>query len=339
MNGFDAGECLAAAREAMELEARAILAAAARLDSSFAQAVELLAAQPGKVLVTGIGKSGHVARKIAATLCSTGAPAVFLHPAEASHGDLGLCVPGDCALLISNSGATPELLDLVPHLRALGIPLVGLVGNRQSPLARQVDIVLDASAEREADPGNVAPTASAAVALALGDALAIALMQARDFTREEFHRRHPGGALGAGLRLRVREVMHQPGEVATVAPRDGIRQVVIAMTRHPLGAACVLGPDGRLAGLITDGDLRRALERHPDFAGLTAGGIMTAGPVVTTPETLLLDALRLMEDRPSQISVLPVVEPASGEWAGLLRLHDIYLAAFGRRGPSPKAAS
>jgi arabinose-5-phosphate isomerase len=323
-----------AARAALLIEARAIAAASAKLDASFAEAVRLLLAQPGKLAVAGIGKSGHVARKIVATMCSTGTPAVFLHPAEASHGDLGVCAPGDAVIVISKSGATPELVHLVAGVRELGLPLIGILGNVASPLAHRMDVVLDASVEREADPGNLAPTASAAVAMALGDALAIALMQARNFTREDFHRRHPGGSLGAGLRLTVREVMHGAGDVACVRPDDSLREVVIAMTRHPLGAACVLAAGGSLAGLITDGDLRRALEKHEDIRTLRASDVMTAQPIVTGPDARLLDALRLMEERPSQISVLPVVVSEDGRWLGLLRLHDIYQASLfsGRHG-------
>lgn len=323
-----AKDWLAAARAAMEIESRAIAAAAERLDESLCEAVRLVLGHQGKLVVTGMGKSGHIGRKIAATLCSTGTPAVFLHPTEAIHGDLGVCAAGDPVVLLSKSGATKELARLIPELRRLRAPLIGILGNPSSPLAEQVDVVLDASVAREADPANLAPTASAAVALALGDALAVALMKARNFSSEDFHLRHPGGALGAGLRILVGQAMHARGEVACVAPEDSLRQVVIAMTIHPLGAACVLEPDGRFAGLITDGDLRRALEKHEDIRMLRAVEVMTPGAVTIGPEERLLDALRLMEDRPSQISVLPVVRPEDGGFLGLLRLHDIYQASL-----------
>ena len=319
----------------MKLEAESISGAAGRLDGGFCEAVQLILEHPGKVVVTGIGKSGHIGRKIGATLCSTGTPAVYLHPAEAAHGDLGVCSPGDPVLLLSKSGTGRELIELTQRLRELGSPLIGIIGDLASPLARQMDAVLDASVSREADPANLAPTASAAVALALGDALAVALMQARNFTAEDFHRCHSGGLLGAGLRLKVRQAMHTGDEAACIRPEDSLKQVVIAMTVHPLGAACVLTADGRLAGLITDGDLRRALEKHDDIRTLCAADVMTASPVAVAPDERLLDALRLMEDRPSQISVLPVVAPEGGSCLGILRLHDIYQAAGRSRCEKP----
>jgi len=314
------------ARRAMEIEARAVTQAARRLDGNLSRAVELILSHPGKLVVTGLGKSGHVARKIVATLCSTGTQAVFLHAAEASHGDLGIYAPGDPTLMVSKSGTTNELRQLIPFLRELPSARIGILGNASSPLAAEMDVVLDASVEREADPGNLAPTASATVALALGHALAVALMRARNFSPEEFGRFHPGGHLGRSLRLTIGEAMHGPAEVAWAAPADSLKQVVIAMSHHPLGAACVVDPSGKLAGLITDGDLRRALEAHDDIRALTAADVMTANPISVDPGARLFDALRLMEDRPSQISVLPVVDPATGACLGLLRLHDIYRA-------------
>jgi arabinose-5-phosphate isomerase len=314
---------IAIARAALEIESQAILRAAGRLDDALERAVGLIVEHPGKVVLSGVGKSGHIARKIAATLSSTGTPAVFLHPADASHGDLGLCARGDPTVLISNAGSSAELVRLVPSLRQLQSPLIGILGNRMSPLAREVDILLDASVEREADPDNLVPTASAAVALALGHALAIAVMQARRFSPEEFADRHPGGQLGRNLRVVVREAMHTGDEVAWVHPEDSLKRVVIAMTGRPLGAACVVDDSARLAGLITDGDLRRALQTHDDIRGLRAADIMTASPITIGPECRLLDALRTMENRPSQISLLPVVEAGAGTCVGVLRLHDI----------------
>src|SRR6476646_3657446 len=233
-------EWLAAARKAMETEAQAILAASTRLDRNLIAAVELILGHSGKLIVTGLGKSGHVARKIAATLQSTGSPAVFLHPTEAAHGDLGVCQPGDSVLMISKSGATAELLDLVPALREFRPAFIGIVGNPFSPLAREMDVVLDASVQREADPEGFTPTASSAVTLAIGHAVAIALMQARGFTAEHFSRLHAGGQLGRNLRLRVGDAMHRGDEVAWVAPEDSLKHVVIAMSQRPLGAACVV---------------------------------------------------------------------------------------------------
>ncbi len=324
-------EWLAAARAAMEIEAASVARAASRLDGELIRAVEMILAHPGKVVVSGIGKSGHIARKIVATLCSTGTAAVFLHPAEAAHGDLGIYTPGDPTVLISKNGASAELLALVPLLRQFQSPqfqspLIGILGNTRSPLAAQVDVLLDATVEREADPNNLAPTASAVTALAVGHALAIALMCARNFTPEEFGRYHPGGQLGRNLRLRVSEAMHSRQEVACVAPETPLKEVIVAMTQRPMGGACVVAADGTLAGFLTDGDLRRALTNHDDIRGLYAADAMTRTPVTIGPEASLGEALDLMERRPSQISVLPVVD-TGGRALGLLRIHDIYLGS------------
>jgi arabinose-5-phosphate isomerase len=315
-------EWLAAARQAMEIEAAALEKAAARLDGDLIRAVDLMLSHSGKVVVTGIGKSGHIARKIVATLCSTGTAAVFLHPAEAVHGDLGIYTPGDPTILISKNGSSRELLALVPLLREFRSPLIGILGSTASPLAERVDVLLDASVEREADPHNLAPTASAVTALAVGHALAIALMCARHFTPEEFGRYHPGGQLGRNLRLSVREAMHAGDDAVSVAPETSLREVIIAMTRRPLGGACVVDANGVLAGFVTDGDLRRALTNHDDIRELLARDVMTARPVTIGPDATLGEALELMERRPSQISVLPVVDEARRA-LGILRLHDI----------------
>jgi arabinose-5-phosphate isomerase len=318
-------DCVAVARAVLEAEAQAIAEAARRLDGSFERAVEILAAHPGKVVVSGLGKSGNVAQKIAATLASTGTPAVYLHPTDALHGDLGVYSHGDPSILVSKSGATAELLKLVPLLRPLDSSLIGILGNATSPLARHAAVVLDASVRREADAANVAPTSSAAAAMAIGDALALAVMTARGFTAEDFQRRHPAGHLGETLPLAVQDVMHSGDEVAWVSASDPLKQVVIAMSRSSLGAACVVSSGQRLEGLITDGDLRRTLETCDDIRELRAGQIMSRKPVTISPTAGLREALRRMEDRPSQISVLAVVDE-SGACAGLIRLHDVYLA-------------
>src|SRR5579863_9581347 len=319
-------EWLAAARTAISIEAAALERTAKRLDGELIRAVDLILAHPGKVVVTGIGKSGHIARKIVATLCSTGTASVFLHPAEAVHGDLGIYTPGDPTVFISKNGSSAELLALVPLLREFHSPLIGILGSAASPLAARLDVLLDASVEREADPHNLAPTASAVTALAIGHALAIALMCARNFTPEEFGRFHPGGQIGRNLRLSVREAMHAGEEVAFVAPDASLKEVIIAMTRRPMGGACVVKVDGTLAGFITDGDLRRALTSHDDIRTLRARDAMTPAPVTIGPEARLGDALERMERRRSQISVLPVVD-AAGRALGLIRLHDIYLGS------------
>ncbi len=313
-----------AGREVMETEAKAVLAAAQRLDQQFLRAVESILAHRGKVVVTALGKSGRVGEKLAATLSSTGTPAVFLHPVEASHGDLGIYHRGDPTILISKSGTTSELLRLVPLLRELGSPLIGILGNVTSPLARCADIVLDASIQAEADPHNLTPSASSSVALALGDALAIALMSARRFMPEDFARNHPGGQLGRNLHLSVLEVMKVDDQIAWAVAGDPLKQVIIAMTQRPMGAACIVSDGRKLVGLVTDGDLRRALQIHDDIRGLSAGDVMTRNPVTIRPDATLHDALQVMENRPSQISVLPVADPATGRCLGLLRLHDIY---------------
>jgi arabinose-5-phosphate isomerase len=315
-------------REVMEAEARAVLAAAQRLDLQFTRAVELILAQGGKVVVTGLGKSGRVGEKLVATLSSTGTPAVFLHPVEAAHGDLGIYSNGDPTILISKSGTTAELLRLVPILRQLKSPLIGILGNVKSPLSNAVDIILDASVQTEADPHNLTPTASTSVALALGDALAIALMLTRKFKPEDFAKNHPAGQLGRNLRLSVREVMKTGDQIAWAALDDPLKQVIIAMTKRPLGAACVISQDETLMGLVTDGDLRRALQVHDDIRGLRVVDVMTKSPVTVSPSATLHEALQVMENRNSQISVLPVVEPATGRILGLLRLHDIYQAGI-----------
>ncbi|MBV8902292.1 MAG: KpsF/GutQ family sugar-phosphate isomerase [Acidobacteriia bacterium] len=317
-------EWLEAARAAIQIEAESLAAAACRLDAELIRAVDAILSHPGKVVVTGIGKSGHIARKLVATLCSTGTAAVFLHPAEAVHGDLGIYTPGDPTILISRHGTSQELLALVPLLRDFDSPLIGIVGRAASPLASQLDVLLDASVEREADPHNLAPTASAVTALAIGDALAIALMCARNFTAKEFGRIHPGGQLGRNLRLRAAEAMHPLETVARLAPSVPLKEVILAMTDHPWGGAVIVAPNGTLAGLITDGDLRRALTTHDEIRGLEAQDVMTRAPVSIAPDATLADALDIMERRPSQISVLPVVDE-SARPVGLLRLHDIYL--------------
>jgi arabinose-5-phosphate isomerase len=314
------------ARAAMLAEVEAIRVAAERLDQSLVRAVDLILHSEGKVIVTGMGKSGLVAQKIAATLSSTGTPAVFLHAAEATHGDLGIYAAGDTTIMISKSGATQELVQLIPILRQFKSALIGILGNLASPLAQRVDVVLDARVAREADPLDLAPTSSTTVAMALGDALASALMHARRFSDEDFARFHPSGQLGRTLLL-VGDVMHTDAEVALVSPGDRIRDVVIAMTQHPLGAACVVDQARTLVGLITDGDLRRALQKHDDIRALSAADIMTRQPITTSPAVTLKEAAGIMEDRASQISVLPVV----GEHRrclGLLRIHDLYQSSL-----------
>ena len=313
-------------RDSLEIEARAIETASVRLDGSLTLAVEIILNHPGKVLVSGVGKSGHIAQKIAATLCSTGTPSVFLHPAEALHGDLGVYTPGDPTILISKSGTTGELIRLIPILRQFRSPLICIVGNLNSVISRKADVTLDGRVTIEADPLGIVPTASAVVALALGDALAAALMYARRFTEQEFVRFHPGGQLGRNLWLHVSDVMHRVNEIACVGPETSLREVVISMTQYPLGATCVVDDEFHLVGLITDGDVRRALQVYEDIRPLQAKHVMTNHPVSIFPSASLKDAVQLMENRSSQISVLPVLDAESNCCLGLIRIHDIYQA-------------
>jgi len=312
----------------MEAEAAAIQIAAERLGPSFEEAVELILQAKSKLVICGIGKSGHIGCKLAATFSSCGLPSVFLHAAEAIHGDLGVYQPGDPTIVLSKSGSTAEVLRLMPMFRKFQSPVIAIVGNTDSPIAEKADVVLDASVEKEADPLNLMPTSSSTVSLAIGDALAAALVKARDFTAEEFATFHPGGQLGRNLLMTVGEVMHPAARVACSAEEDSLRQVVIEMTRHPLGAACIVGAEGGLRGIITDGDIRRILSKEGDILSLKVGGCMTRGPVSARPEMSLGEAVRMMEDRPSQISVLPVVAGDSKRLLGLLRLHDVYQPNF-----------
>lgn len=322
-------EFLRTAKAALLAESDSLRLAAERLGDPFVRAVEVIYAHHGKVIVTGVGKSADIGRKITSTFCSTGTPAVFVHAGEATHGNLGICSEGDPTILISKSGATPELLRLVPMLRELKSPLIGILGNLNSPLAGMVDCLLDARVSREADALNLAPTCSTTVALGLGDALAVTLMERRGFSERDFARFHPSGQLGRNLTELAADVMHPRRAIAAVAPDESIHAVVIAMTQIPLGAACVLESGDQLAGIITDGDLRRALQRFEDIRGLRARDVMTANPTTIGPGALLQEAALLMEDRPSQISVLPVLE-ADGRCVGLLRLHDLYLHRMGK---------
>lgn len=312
------------AKTVMRAESQAIALAAEKLDGSFSQAVKIIINHPGKVVVSGIGKSGHIGQKIAATLASTGTPAVFLHAAEAVHGDLGIYTPGDPSILISKSGSTAELLRLIPILRQFQSPLIAVLGNPASPLAQRADLVLDAQVEREADTLNLAPTCSTTVALAIGDALAVSLMVARRFSDQDFARFHPAGQLGRNLWLNVADVMHRGNTVAWVGPETPLHQVIIAMTQYPLGAACVVDESFHLLGIITDGDLRRALLNSPDIRPLKACDVMVPHPTTISPQATLKEASQLMEDRPSQISVLPVVDPATRQCLGVIRIHDVY---------------
>ena len=313
------------AAELMRLQADAIVQAADRLDpAAFRKAVELVAGCRGKVIVSGAGSSGIVGRKISATLTSTGTASVSLHPSDALHGGLGIVDSDDVAILVTNSGETDEVLVLLPYLEERKVPLIAIVGNTRSTLARHADVVLDAFAEREAGPLNLAPTSSTTIALALGDTLAMAVMHENGVTPERFAQNHPSGRLGKRLTLRVADVMHGGADRPVVALGDHWFDVVTAITQGSLGAVTVEDADGRLEGIITDGDLRRTIQQvEPErLSSLRARDCMTERPVTVPADLLAYDALRIMEDRPSQISVLPAVDELE-RCVGLVRLHDL----------------
>ncbi len=304
------------------IEAGAVERAAAHLEKAVVErTIEILKECDGKVIVTGVGKSGIIAQKIAQTLTSTGTVAIFVHPSDALHGSLGVITKGDVVIALSNSGETDEILLLLPALKTRRICLISIVGNTNSTLARQSDVILDASVDREACPLNLAPTASTTVALALGDAIAMTLMHAKKLTAEDFAANHPAGRLGKRLTLKVINLMH---ESPNITPDAGWLDVVKAISKHSLGAVNVIDEKSRLIGIITDGDLRRTIEKTEarNLEKLRAEQMMTKNPTTAAPEMLAFDALRLMENRPRQISVLPVIE-SDGKCAGLLRLHDI----------------
>ncbi|MGI8544870.1 MAG: KpsF/GutQ family sugar-phosphate isomerase [Aridibacter sp.] len=306
----------------LSVEADAIERAAARLDKDAVEnALEILSCCPSKIIVLGIGKSGVIAQKISQTLTSTGTVAVFVHPSDALHGSLGVITKGDVVIALSNSGETDEILTLIPTLQNREIKIISIVGNINSTLARQSDVVLDASVDKEACPLNLAPTTSTTVALSIGDALAMTLMQSKGLTEKEFAENHPAGRLGKRLTLKVKNLMHESPDIS---PNANWLEVVKALSKYTLGAVNVVDEDKNLIGIITDGDLRRTIEKTPpeNFSTLKAEQMLTENPTVATPEMLAFDALKLMEDRPKQISVLPVVDE-NQICIGLLRLHDI----------------
>jgi arabinose-5-phosphate isomerase len=322
------GSALELARRVLAIEADAVRALAARLDDRFLAAVSLILACKGRVIVSGIGKSGHIARKIASTLSSTGTPAHFLHPAEASHGDLGMIARGDVFIALSNSGESSELVEILPAVKRLGAKLIAITGNAASTLAREADVNLDAAVAEEACPHNLAPTASTTAALALGDALAVALIEARGFSAADFARHHPRGrlphqALASQRLLHVSDVMRTGADVPKVSERATLKEAILEMTRGRIGMTAVLDAAGRVCGIFTDGDLRRTLQKNADVAAAQVSEVMSREPRTIRPEVLAAEAVHIMET--NKVGQLLVVD-ARGELVGALNMHDLFRA-------------
>jgi arabinose-5-phosphate isomerase len=311
------------ARKVLAIEADAVSALSSRLDERFLDAIGLILACRGRVVVSGVGKSGHIARKIASTMASTGTPAFFVHAAEAGHGDLGMITRDDVVLALSNSGQSDELLTIIPLIKRQGAKLIALTGNPDSALAKEADVHLDARVAQEACPLNLAPTASTTAALALGDALAVALLDARGFDERDFARAHPGGALGRKLLTHVADVMRTGDGVPSVPDTASFFDVLIEMSRKGMGMAAVLDSNAKVAGIFTDGDLRRTLERHPDVRSLKAADVMKRNPRTIAPNKLAAEAVEVMERH--KINQLLVVDEG-GELVGALNTHDLLRA-------------
>lgn len=307
----------------IKVEVQAVADLATRIDEHFAQACHHLLHCEGRIVVLGMGKSGHIGGKIAATLASTGSPAFFVHPGEASHGDLGMITAKDVVLALSNSGETEEILTILPLIKRLGVPLIALTGNPQSTLARQADVHLNVSVVQEACPLGLAPTASTTATLVMGDALAVALLEARGFTADDFARSHPGGRLGRRLLLLIRDLMHTGERIPRVPLQAPLRDALLEMSRKGLGMTAVVNDDGSLAGLFTDGDLRRALDRNVDVHRTPIASLMTRGGKSVHPDQLAATALQLMDTH--KINALLVVDE-NGALVGALNMHDLLRA-------------
>ncbi len=316
---------LTSGKRTVTMERDALSDLAERIDDSFAQACDLLLACKGRVIVSGMGKSGHIANKIAATFASTGTPAFFVHPGEASHGDFGMITASDVVVAISNSGASAELLTLLPLLKRLGIPLISMTGKAESPLAEAANVNLDVSVTTEACPLNLAPTSSTTVTLALGDALAVALLEARGFTAEDFAFSHPGGSLGKKLLLRVQDVMHGGDEIPQVKKGTPLREALTEMTEKGFGMTTVVDAQGILCGIFTDGDLRRCIDKNLDINSLATDEVMTARPSTINQNLLAAEALNIMQTR--TITAL-VVEDDNDNVIGVLHMHDLLRAGI-----------
>ena len=314
---------LALARQVLDIEADALRTMASRIDHEFADAVRLILACSGRVVVSGMGKSGHIGGKIAATLASTGTPAFFMHPGEASHGDLGMIAPNDVVLALSNSGESNEIVSIVPLIKRRGAKLIAMTGNPHSTMAREADVHLNAAVDKEACPLNLAPTASTTAALALGDALAVALLDARGFSADDFARTHPGGSLGRRLLIHVRDVMHAGDALPQIGHDATLKAALFEMTKKGLGMTAVVDPAGKVAGLFTDGDLRRALEHTLDLQQAKIADLMTRNPKTIRADELAVAAVEKMDTL--KINGLLVVD-ADNTLVGALNMHDLLKA-------------
>ncbi len=318
---------LSLAKDLIRKEISSLESLHARIGPEFERAVSCLNEIRGKVIATGLGKSGIIAGKISATLSSTGTPSIFIHPVEAMHGDLGIIQRGDLGLFLSNSGETAEVLQFLQMLKRLGLKTIAIVGRANSTLARDCDICLDASVESEACPLNLAPTSSTTVAMVLGDALAGCLLTLKGFSPEDFSRLHPSGALGRRLLFRVKDIMHSGENLPVVMSGTLMRDALVALTGKAMGAVLVVSSQGDLLGIFTDGDLRRAVQQHENLLDIEIDKMMTRNPVVIHDSRMAAEALNLMENRPSQISVLPVLD-RDNKVAGIIRVHDLVQAGL-----------
>jgi arabinose-5-phosphate isomerase len=320
---LDPKQLLARGRRVLETEIAAVAMVKDRLGESFLEACRVLHACEGRVVVSGMGKSGHIGNKIAATFASTGTPAFFLHPAEASHGDIGMITPGDVLLALSNSGETSELLTILPVVKRLGVPIVAMTGRPSSTLGKAAAVVLDVSVSEEACPHNLAPTASTTATLAMGDAIAVAILEARGFTEDDFARAHPGGSLGRRLLLRIQDVMRTDNQLPAVRSETALRDGLVEMSRKGLGMTAIVDEQRRVLGIFTDGDLRRTLDRDADLRNRRMAEVMTANPKTVTADMLAAEAVHLMET--SRITQLLVVDE-NNVLVGALNVHDLLRA-------------
>ena len=314
-------EILSIGIQALDDEINALISAKNRLSSEFAAASVMLA-DANKIVISGVGKSGLIARKIAATFSSIGVSAIFLHPVEALHGDIGIVQKGDVAILLSKSGTTEELVKLLPYLKMRDSKIISIIGNVNSAIGRFSDIILDGSVEKEACPFNLAPTSSSTLALAIGDALAISVMKLRNVTLEDFSRLHPLGQIGRSVTVRVSDIMHSGDEIPVISKESSFRDAIIEITKKDLGCVCAVDESNQLLGIITDGDVRRILQKSEDMRGLNVDNIMTKNPITIGKDAFLHESLAVMENRNSEINVLPVVDNGN-HLIGVIRLHDI----------------